>query len=563
MHRRATPVLIILGLLFGAISAAWMPAAATHDASPHVMRIWWSDEFGPMLEPQQTESGSVDVTFLNYEGLVRFDEELNVVPAAAESWEFNADGTQLTFYLREGLTYSDGSPLTAERFRYAMQRQCDPHLDTFNAANLFDVVGCEALNAIALDDDGSPLDAAAYAAAKANFGVRAVDARTLEIDFEHPAPYFPANAALSVSFMPVKQELVEGRGPEMWLDPATWVGNGPFQLVEIAREGSSPHITFVRNERYWGGRAKLDAIEYVVLDEDEALEAYRRGDIHTTEVQAENLPALEADPVLSAELLSFPFPDVGLFHFNVTKAPFDDQKVREAFAYAFDRDDYCREVFRGGCIPQLGWMPPGVPGVIETDAYAFDPAKARAALADSSYGGPGALPEILWHYPADDEVDRFEAEWLADQFREVLGVELTLTGVTEETWDTLWDDVATWPALSQNYWYSDIPDPQQWLEFWTCGSPFFAVKTGYCNPEYDALVERVGREMDPVARIRLAEESHRLLLADAPAIFGYTFEYFVLVKPYVTGFSPTTPSQLWPGWWTPLTVDVVEPSSSG
>ncbi len=104
-----------------------------------------------------------------------------------------------------------------------------------------------------------------------------------------------------------------------------------------------------------------------------------------------------------------------------------------------------------------------------------------------------------------------------------------------------------------------MPDPHDWITMWTCGSPFFAENVGYCNPEYDALVARVDSEMDPEERIRLAEESQRLLLADAPAIFGFDYNYIQLVKPYVIGYTPSAPNQFWPGWWTPLTVDVEPP----
>ena len=113
MHRRATPVLVLMVLVCGSLLTGWAPAHARQGATPHVLRFFWGDGFQTMLEPQQTESGTVDVTFLNYEGLTRFDEELNVVPGAAESWQFNDDGTQITFRLRDNLTYSDGSPLLA------------------------------------------------------------------------------------------------------------------------------------------------------------------------------------------------------------------------------------------------------------------------------------------------------------------------------------------------------------------------------------------------------------------------------------------------------------------
>jgi oligopeptide transport system substrate-binding protein len=558
MRRRAAALSLALVLLVLLSVISWLPAVAMVEAPPKIMRFFWGDGFPDNLEPQQTESGTVDMTFLNYEGLTRFDEELNVVPAAAESWEFNEDGTQITFHLRENLTYSDGSPLLAERFRDAMVRQCDPHLDTFNVDNLAEVVGCNELHAIALAEDGSPVDAAAYDAARANFGVRAVDERTLEIDFEVPAPYFPALAALNVSFMPIKQELLEGWDPEQWFDPAVWVGNGPFQVVAIEREGSPRRIVFARNERYWGGKAKLDGIEYVVFPYDEAMQAYRDKYLHIMRPRQESMPAIEADPILSRDVLAISGFYIELYNFNFNKEPFADKKVREAFAYAFDRDAWCLEMLYGTCTPQLSWIPAGVPGAIESNAYAFDPEKARQALAASSYGGPEKLPEIFWYYPDDGDWDA-RAMWLRDQFFQVLGVELILTPVSWDELVAMQESPETWPAMADTGWYSDLPDPHDWITMWTCGSPFFAENVGYCNPEYDALVARVDREMDPDERIRLAEEAQRLLLADAPAIFGFTFPQIFLVNPHLVGYNPSAPNQYWPGWWTPLTVDLVEP----
>jgi oligopeptide transport system substrate-binding protein len=561
MYRRAASYLVLMFFVLGSLLGGWAQAHARQDADHHVLRFYMGDGFPMMLEPQQTESGTTDTTFLNYEGLTRFDEELNVVPGAAESWQFNADGSRITFRLRENLAYSDGSPLIAERFRDAMVRQCDPHLDTFNVDNLADVVGCAELHAIELNEDGSPVDAAAYEAARANFGARARDERTLEIDLRKPAPYFPALAALNVSFMPIKQELLDGWDPEQWLDPAVWIGNGPFQLTAIEPEGSPPRITFVRNERYWGGKAKLDAVEYVVLPYDEAMQAYRDGYLTVMRPWEESMPAIEADPVLSREVLNIWTPYVGLWNFNFNKEPFTDLKVREAFAFGFDSEAWCLEMLYGACTPHLSWIPSRIPGAIETDAYAFDPVKAREALATSSYGGPEELPEIVLYHQNDDPADFTQAEWVANQYRQVLDVEMTLAPVTPDELDAMMDDPATWPQLADTGWYSDMPDPHGWITMWNCGSPLFAENVGYCNPEYDALTARVDSEMDPEERIRLAEESQRLLLADVPAIFGFEYDYIQLVNPSVIGYTRSAPNQFWPGWWTPLTVDVVPDAS--
>ena len=103
--------------------------------------------------------------------------------------------------------------------------------------------------------------------------------------------------------------------------------------------------------------------------------------------------------------------------------PFTDKKVREAFAYAFDRETYCDEIRNGDCVPTLSWIPEGVsPARSTPDQYAFDPEAAKQALAESSYGGPESLPEIKMSYNADDPAAQPRVEWVAGSYRDILGV---------------------------------------------------------------------------------------------------------------------------------------------
>ena len=200
----------------------------------------------------------------------------------------------------------------------------------------------------------------AYETAKANLGVRALDDRTLEIRLKHPAPYFPAITQW-IGFIPVKQELIEAGGPEWWNDPANWVGNGPFRLVGIEPDMNPPRMILAPNEHYWGGRAKLDGIEYVVISSDETLDAYQRGALDVIYADFDRIPEFEVDPVLSRELLAIPLLASDVLLLNWMREPFQDQKVREAFAYAFDRARYCLEV-DCTCRPGLSWIPPQIPG---------------------------------------------------------------------------------------------------------------------------------------------------------------------------------------------------------
>jgi oligopeptide transport system substrate-binding protein len=549
MRRVRTSFLALIVLVLGSLALAMAPVAAVQESGkPHVLRVNWGDP-PETLDPQHSDQGQWSISGgLDWEGLTRIDEELQVAPGAAESWQFGSDGKTLTFHLREGLVYSDGVPVLAAHFVYAAERLCSPELDSRSANLLFDVIGCEALF-------NSAGDAAAATTAKAEFGVRALDDRTLEYHFTRPAPYFLVQAS-NWSAIPLRQELIEAGGPDWWKNPATRIGNGPFRLVAYDTDAPDQHLTYARNERYWGGRTKLDELEFLfIAHTGPALEAYRHGEIDVIWPGEENMPMIEADPVLSRELVTIPDAGTDFFSFNEHREPFQDPKVREAFAYAFDRDAFCRQIAYGDCKLTLSMIPPGMPGSIDTDAFAFDPVKARQALAESSYGGPEGLPEITWYGGKDDPGQVIDAKWQYEQFRQVLGIELKLVYLSDEEQDALYDDSATAPQYHESAWFAQ-PDPRGWLGIERCDSEFN--DDGYCNPQLDALLDRADAELDPEQRIALYEEAGRMFVADAPAIFIQNITTTWLVKPDVTGYSLTTGiNGDWPGWMSLMTVDVV------
>ncbi|MEA2594465.1 MAG: oligopeptide transport system substrate-binding protein, partial [Thermomicrobiales bacterium] len=235
--------------------ALMMPLAAlttrAQDAEGKVLRIHhitYPDDFDPQ---KSSFTNEIDILALVYEGLTKLDETQQTVPAAAESWEYNADATQITFHLREGLTYSDGSPLTAENFRYAVQRTCDPNTAGEYQSLLFEIVGCAEFAGLVGDDPENPAEFTdeQYETARQALGVKAVDERTLQIDLIAPAPYYHTIAYTWV-FYPAKQESVEKDPDNWWKDPANHIGNGPFTVTEIEEDQL---IAFEPNESYWGG----------------------------------------------------------------------------------------------------------------------------------------------------------------------------------------------------------------------------------------------------------------------------------------------------------------------
>src|SRR5215216_161123 len=175
MRRGITVASIVVLLMLTSLLPGLSLAAGQDDVGSKVLRVNWGD-VPESLDPQLSHSGQWSISGgLDYEGLTRIDEELQVVPGAAESWEFTPDGKTITFHLRDGLVYSDGVPVVASHFVYAAERLCSPDLDSRSATLLFEVIGCKAL----FNSAGDP----AEAAAKAEFGVRALDDRTLEYRF--------------------------------------------------------------------------------------------------------------------------------------------------------------------------------------------------------------------------------------------------------------------------------------------------------------------------------------------------------------------------------------------
>jgi oligopeptide transport system substrate-binding protein len=208
-------------------------------------------------------------------------------------------------------------------------------------------------------------------------------------------------------------------------------------------------------------------------------------------------------------------------------------------------------------VPAYSWIPPGTPGAIETDAFAFDPEAARQALAESSYGGPENLPEIEVFYNGERSGATERAEWVAGQYRDILGIELSLQPTDGTTLTALTKDNATHPQIVIfGGWAQDYPDPQNWLSvYWRCDATF-AQRVGYCNEEFDRLTELGDTTVDPEERLDYYAQASEILVEDQPAPFIFHPAAVFVVKPNVTGYTATPSESEWPGQFSSLmTID--------
>ncbi|MBI4042656.1 MAG: peptide ABC transporter substrate-binding protein [Deltaproteobacteria bacterium] len=443
-----------------------------------------------------------------------------MVPKVAESWSVTPDGTTYTFKIRRNLLWSDGKPVTAHDFVYSWQRLLDPKTAARYAYFLFPIKNAKAFN-----DTGSRVKDFAQV------GAKAVDDYTLVVTLEKAMSYFPTLLTHSSTF-PMRKDVVEKLG-DKWTEPGNIVTNGPFLLEEWQHNYK---LTLVRNDNYWGEKAKLRRIVgYMITEESSSLNLYETGKldimrgIPTSDIQRlKNTPDYYKIPLLAAYY----------YGFNVNKPPFNDPNVRKAFSAAIDREEICKAL-QGDQIPLTSWIPKGMLGYNPNVGIKFDPDKAVAYLKQAGYEkGDPRLQGITLAYNTN-EGHKQVAENLQALWQKHLGVKVN---IDNQEWKVFLDILHSIPAkplasphLFRMGWVGDYPDPDNFMNLFTSGSD--NNHTGWKNSHFDKLIERAAVEIDPDVRLSLYNEAQRVLTEEeVPILPIYVYTTQKLIKPYVKGF---------------------------
>ena len=483
------------------------------------------------IDPQKESFvNEVAQTMMVFEALMNFDPKtLRPIPGAAKDQpKVSADGLSYTYTLRDGLKYSDGSPLATKDFAYAFARLCDPNTAGEYAFTGYVIAGCEDYNNL----DPKKATPAELAAAKAKLGIT-TDATTITFKLTEQAPYFNSIAALWVG-VPSRESDVT-KGGDKWTEPATFIGNGPFKLTEWKH---NEKMVYERNDNYRGPVTKLKKWTKVMINEGAvAFAAYRNNELDAVGVAAEDLRTVDSDADLKAQLRDVPGSCTFYYGFNNKRAPFTDAKVRLAFAQAFDRAAFITDVQKVGVAAE-SFIPPGLPGYDKDDhAQKFDPAAAKANLAASSFAGKPELQGIKFTYSASARA-KTRIEWAQQQWKTNLGIDVTPDPVDRTTFSQLVKKAETTPLLFSLGWCADYPDQQDWLTT-VFISNSTVTRTGYKNDQFDTLVKSGDKEPDPKKRDDFYQQSSRLLSKDAPVAFLYYSATKYLLKPYVKGVIDT------------------------
>ena len=232
-------------------------------------------------------------------------------------------------------------------------------------------------------------------------------------------------------------------------------------------------------------------------------------------------------------------PDLATFavFMNAAQAPFDNQKVREAFSMAIDREAFVQGVQQGAGVVTVGWVPPGMPGY-SADAgkqWAYDPAKAKKALADAGFPEGRNLPKVTYTVTSTDS-NRLVGQFLQDQLKKNLGVEIALDFVDSRTFGQRF--TANQYSMATVTWIAAWPYPDNFLAelFMSEGNNNHVA---YKDAKFDDLMKRAAAEPDDKKRLAYYDEAQKLLLSTAPIAPMYNRLSFVLVKPNVKDLTMT------------------------
>jgi oligopeptide transport system substrate-binding protein len=445
-------------------------------------------------------------------GLAEFDKNLKPAPVIAKSWDVLDGGRRIVFHLREDATWSDGKKVVAGDFEFSWKRLLDPKTASEYSYTLFDIVNAEEYNQGKVTDDKE-------------VGVSALDDTTLEVRLKNPASYFLSLMTFEVTF-PQRRDVVEKYGSK-WTEPDNIVTNGPFLLSSWKHENE---ITLKANPNFFLGKPAIDNVEMMMVNEmTTALALYEQGQLDF--LDNHSIPVLEKPRLAKSRgFQHVPQLRGEYYGFAVGKKPFDDVRVRKAFAMAIDRAALPK-LLRGGEQPATSWIPPGMLAYNARIGLPYNPPEARRLLREAGYPDGKGFPAVTLAYNTLED-KKLVAEAIQGMWKRNLGVLVRLENLEWKVFlKRLQNDP---PAIFRSGWGADYPDPDNFIKLFASYSP--QNYSRWKNSRYDQLLEQAAREMNEQKRVRLYNEAQRILCeTDVPIVPLFNTSESTVLNPRYIG----------------------------
>ncbi|HHJ20291.1 MAG TPA: peptide ABC transporter substrate-binding protein [Gammaproteobacteria bacterium] len=456
-----------------------------------------------------------------FEGLVTEAADGQLIPGAAESWKISADARTYLFKLREDGHWSNGDPVVAEDFVYAIQRALNPKTASEYNFILWPIKNAEAFSKGEIQDIHQ-------------LGIRALSPNQLEIQLTTPVPYFLSLLTHHMAY-PLLKKVLEQHGTH-WTRPGKLISNGPYQLTEWVPQS---HIKLEKNPHYRDAeKISLDRVIYYPSEnQNTAMKRFRAGALDITDdVPSDQIRWVKKN--LPEAFHNSPYIGTYYYAFNLQRAPFKNHpQLREALSLAIDRDILTEKVTRAGEIPAWSWVPPGILNYQQQPhpAQKLDrktrEAQARALYKKSGYSKNKPLEvELLYN---TSENHKKIAIAIAAMWKKVLGVK---TRFRNEEWKVYLSSRKQRDfTVIRAGWIGDYNDAYNFLSLFKSDVGEMN-PSGYKNPKFDQLIKQAETENNQKKRAELMQQAEKVLLADTPILPIYFYTTQHLVSPKVQGW---------------------------
>lgn len=455
------------------------------------------------------------ITKALFDGLIKLDpQEARPIPALAERWDVSTDGRVYTFHLRSNAVWSTGEPITTADVLWSWMRALSPTTAGDYAGQLFYIKGAEDWY------NGTTKD-------PSQVGIKALDDHKLRVELNAPLAFFPDLCAFPTLAV-VPRAAIEQHG-DRWLHAKPLPTSGAFTLG-VWRVNDK--VRLLRNPLYWDAANTASEIIDVLPtgSPSTSLNLYETGvaDIVWDKdlVPAELIEVLKQRP----DFHSFDYLGTYFYRFNVTKPPYDDARVRKAFAMATDKHRITTKLTLGGEKPAPHFVPDGVANYDAPHGPPLDLVQARQLLAEAGFPGGKGFPRTTYTFPAaaagGAKMHGKIAVELQQMWQSALGINVELRQLERKIFYSSQSRLEY--DISASSWIGDYNDANTFLDLFTSFSG--NNRTGWKNPRYDELIRQANLETDIKKRAGLFRLAELILVAEespiVPLYFYAGFSYY-------------------------------------
>ncbi len=487
---------LIAALLTAAMTVSALAPMSVNAADDDVLSVSVVQEIKTLLPWAASEEQAFLVLNQAQEGLLRMDADNNPQPALAESYEVSDDKLTYTFHLRDGLQWSDGTPLTADDFVFAWLKQMSSE-----ETNGYSFIMTDYIVNAAEYNEGT--------ADASEVGVTAVDDQTLEVELMSPTPYF-TNLCTMCMFFPVNEDFFNEQGTDYALSADNMIYCGPYVITDY---DPAVGVTFEKNESYWDAEnVQIENAQiHVMKDSAAAFNAYQAGELSQVTLDSSNVEANKDSEEFSQEV-NF---RTNYIQFNLEDEVMGNANMRKAISYAIDRDSLVDYILADGSVAAEGFVATGMHGNDEAtfrelngpvDSFDLDTAQEYYDAALEELGEVGQLSLLV----ADDSTAQAVATFVQSELTTNLGLDVAIDTKTMQGRGDLMD--ANNYQFAITAWGADYDDAMTYLDLYT--SEAGSYRGNYRSDEYDELIYDAKAQTDDEVRLQDLLDAEKMLVEE-------------------------------------------------